>query len=317
MTAKQVEEAMSEMNSLVSEMESVGSGEKWAGAGLAIKKYFSLLHNGKTNEGKDLYKDVNITRFYERFMTEGPRRGDGCFEADPKHAGVVYLEGILQRSKEYRKLKEVNKHNSEDLSKMKSTLKQRRTLKGLEKQVTKAHERLMRTKAYRLKYGRADRVKDKRDLSYLFKDSESEEEPDEKVEEPPPNEDLWLADTNIDLFAKEEVKPKSREKEEHSEREVLVAGMDLLEEMLLENIYEDFAEVLAELEERCLVACVIDVQARFRGWRWRNNNYKVVNRLLMRAKSRQKRRAKKEEEESALQTHGGGSRRLVVQLIDC
>ena len=63
----------------------------------------------------------------------------------------------------------------------------------------------------------------------------------------------------------------------------------MLEEMLLENIYEDFAEVLAELEERCLVACVIDVQARFRGWRWRNNNYKVVNRLLMRAKSRQKR----------------------------
>jgi len=292
MSAQQVEEATSEMNSLVEEMESVGSGEKWSGAALSIKKHFNLLRNGSELEGKDFYKDVPIGRFYERFMTEGPRRGDGCFEADPKHAGVVYLEGILQRSKEYRKAQEVNKHNSDDLSKMKSTLNQRRALKGLEKQVAKAYRKLMKSEIWQRQHGRApDTIKDKRDFSYLFEESESEEE--ETVVEKPKNEDLWLADTNFDLF-KEKEKPKSREKEKYSEREVVMAGMEILEEMLLENLYENFAEILAELEERCLEACVIDVQARFRGWSWRNSNYKVVNRLYMRAKSRQKRRRAKE-----------------------
>ena len=79
MTAKQIEESMSEMETLLQE-GTFGPGESWASAGMAIKNHFHLLKNGQQNAGKDLYKDEPISRFYSRFMNEGPRRGDGCFE---------------------------------------------------------------------------------------------------------------------------------------------------------------------------------------------------------------------------------------------
>ena len=53
-----------------------------------------------------------------------------------------------------------------------------------------------------------------------------------------------------------------------------------------------------------MIACVIDVQARFRGYMLRRDNYKIVNRLKMRSVSRGKRFAKRRSE--AATAHGGG-----------
>ena len=74
----------------------------WGEAGLAIKNHFHLLNNGKILE-KDLYKSENVGRFFKRFVTEGPRRGDGCFEGDGKEIAKLRLESLLHKAKERRR----------------------------------------------------------------------------------------------------------------------------------------------------------------------------------------------------------------------
>ena len=307
MTSEQIEESLSEMNSLITDMESVGSGEKWATAGIHIKKHFSLLKKGQVKTGSDLYKGVPISRFFERFMNEGPRRGDGCFETDPKQAGVLVLEGLLNRSKQFRNVKRVNRHNSDNLERMKQTPKQKRIIGELEREVLKAQRRLMRTKIWQRDHGRGEfRVKDKRDLGRIFgdeSDSGEGEDEGEAAERPKTNEELWLGSQSADLFAGEKEKKPRKEKETqaHSEREIAIAAIDLLEEALVEYVDESLDCELLEVERLAMQACVIEVQARFRGWSWRNSNYKIVNRLMMRSKSRRKKRQAQIQEEELRQ----------------
>jgi hypothetical protein len=116
---------------------------------------------------------------------------------------------------------------------------------------------------------------------------------------------LWTT-SDVDLFAKEEVKKEVKKKEEYSDREVFGAGMELLEDVLQEYVCDYIMVELELLEDIGMLACVVEVQARFRGWRWRNSNYKVVNRLAMRAKSRQKRRKSLGGEEEGGGEGGGG-----------
>ncbi|GMI37202.1 hypothetical protein TeGR_g2291 [Tetraparma gracilis] len=287
MTREQVDKGLEEMKSLMEEMStgSDGGSKKWASAGLAIQKHFNMIRKNNPDAPTDLYKDVPVTRFFKRFVEEGPRRGDGCFEINPAAVGAQQIEGLLHSTKEYASVKRVNAKPG-SVENMKQTLTQARILKDLKAELAKAQRRLESSKIWQDQHGaRGDRVKDKRDWGGLF-DSSSEEEEEEVVveERPKTREELWTT-SDVDLFAKEEVKKEVKKKEEYSDREVFGAGMELLEDVLQEYVCDYIMVELELLEDIGMLACVVEVQARFRGWRWRNSNYKVVNRLAMRAKN--------------------------------
>ncbi len=301
MTSEEISQSMDEMSALLEDI-SVGTGEKWANAGIAIKKHFTLLKNGKQNGAKDLYKNDKISRSFERFIEEGPRRGDGCFEIDPKTAGVLVLEGLLQRSKQYNNLPRVQ---AVPIEKMKQNPRQRNRLNELKKELLKAQRRLMATEEWQRQHGQAERVKDKRNFDHLWESSSEEEEDIVEEERPKTREELWLGDSNVDLFERPATVKKEEKKPEFSERQIFIESMDLMEEIMMEYVYEFIGEDLEELDRLGTLACVVEVQARFRGWQWRNKNYKIVNRLTMRAKSRQKkRRAARDKEEGNNDTTG-------------
>jgi hypothetical protein len=301
MTSAEVAASLEEMSNLLDDISVTGStegGKKgWQHAGLAISKHFNLIRRAGT-ENKYLYKDDSPTRFYKRFLEEGPRRGDGCFDSDPVADGALQIQGLLHSTKEYEG---VRRHKiTASVPKMKQTLSQQRILKDLEEELKKAQRRLESSKIWQDAHGkRPDKKKDKRDLMSIFESSSEEEEEEIVEEKPKTREELWAIDTDIDLFATKEVKEKKKEKEEYSEREVFNAGMELMEDVLQEYVCEFIMDELERLEDLGMQACVVEVQARFRGWRWRNANFKVVNRLQMRAKSRQKRRRSRTGEEAA------------------
>jgi len=333
LSSKDVQDSLEEMKAL---MDDIGSGKSvsrkeggpkgWAHAGLAIQKHFGILKRGDRDAGKYLYKDAAPHRTYKRFVEEGARRGDGCFDSDPVMEGALQvspeqrddgvsegatllvpcsqlpcsshstnqfssaqIEGLLHSTKEYKSVLRVNE-NKKSVAQMKQTPSQERILGELEKELRRAQRRLEKSEIWQMQHGRGDRVKDKRDFGMLW-ESESESE-EEEVEEkrPKTREELWGGDA-VDVFAPVPVEKKQeKKKNEYNDAEVFSGGMDLLEECLQEYVCEYITIELERLEELGLEACVVEVQSRFRGWSWRNGNYKVVNRLAMRAKSRAKNR---------------------------
>jgi hypothetical protein len=223
MTREQVDKGLEEMKSLMEEMStgSDGGSKKWASAGLAIQvsgeelldaaavtlparqthrvrsnpplphththaqKHFNLIRKNNPDAPTDLYKDVPVTRFFKRFVEEGPRRGDGCFEINPAAVGAQQIEGLLHSTKEYASVKRVNAKPG-SVENMKQTLTQARILKDLKAELAKAQRRLESSKIWQDQHGaRGDRVKDKRDWGGLFDSSSEEEEEEVVVEERP------------------------------------------------------------------------------------------------------------------------------------
>lgn len=119
----------------------------------------------------------------------------------------------------------------------------------------------MRSSYWKLKNGKVNRVKDKRNFDSLWEESSEDEK--EEVEKPsPPKEELWLSNTNIDIFKeKPKKKPKTPELV-YDDRQVVTEAMGILEETMMEYVYEFMAVELEEMERLGMIACCIDVQAR-------------------------------------------------------
>ncbi|GMI10598.1 hypothetical protein TrVE_jg2263 [Triparma verrucosa] len=303
----EIEAGLEEMNGLLESLSPKKGGstvsethKAWGDAGLAIKNHFHLLNGGKKLQ-KDLYKDEDVGRFFKRFVSEGPRRGDGCFESDNREIAKLRLESILHKAKEHRR--DLNVFNT--TKPKKASLEERRILRDLRIRIKREERRLMKSEYWKLKNAKVNRVKDKRNFDSLWEDS-SEEEEEVVEEEPPTREELWLADTNIDLFAEPEKKKPKTPEVVYEDRQIITEAMNILEETMMEYVYEFMGEELEEMERLGLIACAIDVQARFRGYAWRRDNFKIVNRLQMRAKSRAKKFRKKREEQGGVEGEGQG-----------
>ena len=301
---KSLTESIEEMSQMLEELSAAGGskdgngGGAWDAAGLAIKKHFTLLKNNSNNSvhsGKSgLYKDVPVNRFYSRFLNEGPRRGDGCFESDPKEMGVRKMEVKLHQSNQAR-IHENMSLRGVPISSIPSTLKQEGVMRDLVARCRVARRKLMNSKIWQENNQRKmDRIRDrknatKRSFRDIFgsDDEESEEEKEEVVVvKPPTREDLWMVEA-----PKEEEKPKAK-KQGYSEREINFESLNILEEIVQEFVMEDIGEELAYIEEKCILACVLAIQGCWRASRWRKANPKHIRRLESRAKSRARKRAK-------------------------
>tara|TARA_B110000305_G_C18853182_1_gene365464 strand:- start:32 stop:445 length:414 start_codon:yes stop_codon:yes gene_type:complete len=124
------------------------------GAGLKIHKHFHLLKNSSnssvhsSNKGSNLYKHKPVSRFFERFLNEGPRRGDGCFEGDTKETSVRTLEVKLHKSKQIRSKQKFSLRGI-SVDKLQSTPTQLRTMNELLWQCQLARKRLMSSRIWR------------------------------------------------------------------------------------------------------------------------------------------------------------------------
>ena len=115
----------------------------------------------------------------------------------------------------------------------------------------------------------------------------------EEAERPKTTEELWgSTETDWVPFVAQQRKKKERKKTqgEHSEREVFVAAVEMLEEILQEFLSSYVAVEVSLVKESSIHALVLKLQARFRGRRWRTVNFMTVNRLDMRAGSRRKKK---------------------------
>ena len=222
---KSLTESIDEMSKLLDDLsvagsaaDSKGGGGAWDAAGIAIKKHFTLLKNGRGGAGNaNLYKDEKINRFYERFLTEGPRRGDGCIESDNKEISIQAFEIKLHKSKESR-IQQNSSLRDVKMKNMGMTKKQERVMHDLVQKCAVARRKLMNSKVWQENnQEKMDRIRDRKDVKkrswrdIFGSDDESSEEEDEpvveEVKKPPTREDLWMAD-----LSREESKVKEKRK---------------------------------------------------------------------------------------------------------